>query len=187
MARKIWSLTLLILAFSSGLQAQGGLVPAEYTLLPGDTLEISVWKEPELQREVMIRPDGRFSFPLMGEIVAVGKTVSQVQNELSQKIIRYIPEAVLTVTVIGVGGNKVYVLGQVNNPGEFVVNPSVDVVQALSVAGGLSAFASANDIIILRRTGDRRETLRFRYGDIEKGRNLEQNVVLRPGDVVVVP
>lgn len=160
---------------------------AAYTLLPGDTVEISVWQEPELQRTVLIRPDGWFSFPLSGDVQAKGRTVSQIEDELTSNLRRYIPDVVLTVAVTGIGGNKIYVLGQVNRPGDFTVNPRVDVTQALSMAGGMTPFASVNDIRILRRGTGGQTTLRFAYGDIEKGRNLEQNVQLEPGDVVIVP
>jgi len=159
----------------------------KYTLLPGDMLEISVWKEPELQKSVLIRPDGRFSFPLIGDVLALGKTVTEIQNELTETLKQFIPEAVLTVTVTDVAGNKIYVLGQVKEPGVFVVNPRVDVLQALSIAGGLTPFAAANDIILIRRSGDKQQTFGFRYSDIEKGRNLEQNVLLSPGDILIVP
>jgi len=168
-------------------QGPGGPVPAGYRLLPGDTLEISVWQEPDLQREVLIRPDGRFSFPLMGDVLAQGKTVPEVQQALINKLQAYIPEVVATVTVTSVNGNKIYVIGQVRNPGAFVVNPRVDVLQALAMAGGMTPFAAVNEVIILRRTLGQQSAISFRYGEIEKGRNLEQNVLLEAGDVIIVP
>lgn len=177
----------VIVSANAGAQMPGGPVLGDYTLLPGDTLEITVWQEPDLQREVLIRPDGRFSFPLAGDVLAVGKTVPEVQQTLLHMLQRYIPEAVVTVTVISVDGNKIYVIGQVKNPGAFIVNPRVDVVQALAMAGGMTAFAAVNDVIILRRKNGRESALRFRYGQIEKGRNLEQNFLLEPGDVIIVP
>jgi polysaccharide biosynthesis/export protein len=159
-----------------------------YTVQPGDILEVSVWKEVDLQREVLVRPDGRFSFPLAGDIEATGKTVADLRAEISSRLQKYIPDLVVTVTVKNILGNKVYVLGQVNNPGEFVVNPRVDVMQALSMAGGTTAFAALNDIVILRRGEDgTQRAIKFAYKDVEKGRSLEQNVLLRSGDVVVVP
>jgi len=160
---------------------------ASYTLLPGDTLEISVWEEPELQRQVLIRPDGWFSYPMSGDIRAVGRTVNEIEAELTQNLKRYIPEVVLTVSVVGVDGNKIYVIGQVQNPGVFIVNPRVDVAQALSMAGGTTPFASVNNILVLRRQGGEQTSFKFAYGDIERGRNLEQNILLQPGDVVIVP
>lgn len=158
-----------------------------YLLLAGDQLHVSVWKEPELQRDVIIRPDGRFSFPLVGDVPAAGKSVTEVQKEIADSLTRFIPEAALTITVTAASGNKIYVIGQVQKAGEYIVNPMVDVMQALSIAGGMTPFAAVNDIMILRRQGGQQVVLPFKYGDVSKGRDLEQNVVLRPGDVVVVP
>ena len=138
-----------------------------YTLLPGDELEISVWQEPDLQREVLVRPDGRISFPLVGDVPVVGRTVPQLQKYLEQALIRYIPEVVVSVSVISVNGNRIYVIGQVRDPGSFVVNPRVDVVQALALAGGMTAFASVNDVQILRRRNGVQQSRRFRYGEVE--------------------
>ena len=173
--------------FAASLHAQD-TVRDGYEVQPGDILEVSVWKEEDLQRQVLIRPDGFFSFPLVGDIDATGKTVGDLREEISARLERYIPDLVVTVTVSDIQGNKIYVLGQVNNPGQFVVNPSVDVMQALSMAGGTTAFAALNDIMILRRNGDgSQEARRFAYKDVERGRSLEQNIVLQSGDVVVVP
>ena len=118
--------------FASALAQQ----PADYRLRPGDQLEVSVWKEADLQRTVIIRPDGKFSFPLVGEVLASGKPVEAVRQEIDSKLRKYIPEPVVTVTVTGIEGNKVYVIGQVNKPGAYVMNPQIGVLQAISVAGG---------------------------------------------------
>ena len=185
------TLFLIIFAFVPGLlQAQGepaSTVVDAYEVQPGDVLEISVWKEPELQREVLVRPDGAFSFPLSGEIDARNKTVNDLRLEVTARLARYIPELVVTVTVVQINGNKVYVIGQVNQPGVFVVNPRVDVMQALSMAGGTTPFADVNDIRILRRKGNKQTAIGFRYVDVVRGRALEQNIMLESGDVVVVP
>jgi polysaccharide export outer membrane protein len=178
----------LAMLASGEVRAQGNPTPREpYTINPGDLLEISVWKEPDLQREVLVRPDGAFSFPLSGDIVAVGRTVEAVRQDLTERLGTFIPDLVVTVTVAQINGNKIYVIGQVRTPGQFVVNPRVDVLQALSIAGGVTAFAELNDIKILRRRNGVLTVLPFRYGDIVKGRNLEQNILLEVGDVVLVP
>ena len=158
-----------------------------YMVLPGDILQVSVWKEPDLQLEVLVRPDSAFSFPLAGEISTRDRTVGELQDELSQRLAKYISAPVVTVAVKQVLGNKVFVIGQVNKPGEFVVNPQVDVMQALSMAGGATPFAALNDIQILRRSNGALRAIAFRYNDVVKGRNLDQNIVLQTGDVVVVP
>lgn len=158
-----------------------------YHVLPGDVLQISVWKEPDLQLEVLVRPDSAFSFPLTGDISTKGQSVVDLQQEIAQRLGRYITDPVVTVSVKEVLGNKIYVIGQVNNPGEFIVNPQVDIMQALSRAGGTTPFADLNSIKVLRREGERQVAIPFKYNDVAKGRNLEQNRVLQSGDVVVVP
>lgn len=160
---------------------------AGYIVKPGDILEISVWKEPDLQRQVLVRPDGAFSFPLVGQVDARGKTVLELNKTVSDRLSKYIADAVVTISVQQINGNKIYVLGQVNKPGEFIVNPSVSVMQALSMAGGMTPFAASNDIIVLRRQGGSQSAIPFRYADVVRGRNLEQNIELIAGDIVVVP
>lgn len=160
---------------------------SEYTVKPGDLLNIAVWKEPDLQGPVLVRPDGAFSFPLAGQIDARGKTVMQLQQTVSDRLKKFISDPVVTVSVQEVRGNKVYVIGQVTRPGEFIVNPRVDVMQALSMAGGATPFAALDDITILRREGAVQRALPFRYKEVARGRNLEQNIILQAGDVVVVP
>jgi len=179
---------LISVGFSNIVRAQDEVDTGDaYIVLPGDILQISVWKEPDLQLEVLVRPDSAFSFPLAGNISTKGLSVVGLQKELTDRLSRFISSPVVTITVKEVLGNKVYVIGQVNGPGEFVVNPNVDVMQALSMAGGLTAFAATNDIKILRRMGSQQTALSFKYNDVLKGRDLEQNVVLQSGDIVVVP
>jgi polysaccharide export outer membrane protein len=160
---------------------------AAYTVKPGDTLMVSVWKEPDLQGPVLVRPDGAFSFPLAGQLDARNKTVQELQQELTARLKKFISDPVVTVSIQDIKGNKVYV-GQVQKPGDFVVNPRVDVMQALSMAGGTTPFAALGDIMILRRNdAGQQEALPFKYTDVVRGRNLQQNIMLQAGDVVVVP
>jgi len=159
----------------------------DYRLNPGDIIAISVWKEEDLQKEVLIRPDGKFSFPLTGDITASGRSIEQVREQVAKRLSRYIPDLVVSISVLQINGNKVYVIGQVTRPGEIVANPNIDVVQALAIAGGATPFADLNNISILRRTPTGQKSIPFRYGDIEKGKRLEQNIQLQAGDVVVVP
>ena len=159
----------------------------DYTLNPGDELEVSVWKEPDLTKTVMIRPDGKFSVPLAGDITAAGRTLVQVQTDVTNRLKTYIPEAVVTATLTKIDGNRVYVIGQVNKPGAYVMNPRLTVIQSLSVAGGTTPFAGLNDIIVLRGAGQKQRIIQFHYGEVSKGRNLDQNIALEAGDVVIVP
>ncbi|MGA2842367.1 MAG: polysaccharide biosynthesis/export family protein [Steroidobacteraceae bacterium] len=160
---------------------------ATYTVKPGDILKVSVWKEPDLQGPILIRPDGGFSFPLVGEVDGRGKTVAELQVIMTQRLSKYISDPVVSVSVTEIHGNKVYVIGQVVKPGEFIVNPSVDVMQALSMAGGMTAFASLANIIILRHNGTTRTALHFDYTDVAKGKKFTDDIQLQSGDVVVVP
>ena len=167
-----------------------------YLLSPGDVLEISVWKEEGLQKEVLVRPDGGISFPLVGELQAGGKTAPQVQQLVAAQIKRFIPDPVVTVSVLKVN-SKIYVVGKVLRPGEFVITQYADVMQALAMAGGLNPYAKPNDIKILRRIAVKEAAvsaesgksiaLSFEYDDVSKGKSLDQNIILQNGDVVVVP
>lgn len=161
--------------------------PPDYKVHAGDEIEVSVWQDEKLLRKIIVRPDGKFSMPLAGEVVAVGRGVAQIQSELETRLKKYIPDPVVTVSVTGIEGNRVFVIGQVNKPGMYVMNPQLNVLQALSMAGGTNPYASLNDIIVLRGTGPGQKPLPFRYNDVSKGRSLEQNIVLEAGDVIVVP
>ena len=158
-----------------------------YLLRPGDILLVSVWKETDLQGEVLIRPDGGISFALAGELQAAGHTVAELTAMLGDRVHKYIPDAVVTVSVKTAAGNRVYVIGEVNHPGDFPLTGPLDVMQALSLAGGATAFADTNGIRVLRRTGTRQSSITFRYNDITHGRRLDQNILLQSGDTVVVP
>lgn len=183
------TLTAAVVAFLlvSPAIAQDTGTDTAYKVLPGDILQVSVWQEEELQLEVLVRPDSAFSFPLAGEISTKGQSVLELQEELTSRLSRYISNPVVTVSVTDIQGNKIYVIGQVNDPGQFVVNPRVDVMQALSMAGGLTAFANTDAIKILRRDESGQRALSFDYGDVLKGRSLDQNILLQAGDIVVVP
>jgi len=177
----------ILLALTAGMAFASPPEPP-YTVQPGDTLMVSVWKEPELHRPVLVEPDGTFSFPLCGMIDAQNKTVGQLQQEITQHLGRFITDPVVTVSLQKIAGNRVYVIGQVTKPGAFVVNPRVNVMQAISMAGGTTPFASLGNIKIIRRTdGGSQEALPFNYNDVIHGNDLSQNITLQAGDVVVVP
>jgi len=158
-----------------------------YLVQPGDILQISVWREPDMQLEVLVKPDGAFTIPLAGEIVAVGKSVYQLKLEITIKLQQYMPDQEVTVAVNQPLGNKIYVIGKINAPGEVLMTRPMDVVQALSAVGGLTRFASPGNIKIIRRIDQEQTVYNFDFGDIEDGENLEQNIILRSGDIIVVP
>src|ERR1051325_2173762 len=159
----------------------------DYEIGPEDLLDVSVWHEKDLQREVLVRPDGWFTFPLVGNVNAANKTTAQLQNEITQRLKKYIPDPVVSVTVKKIQGLKVFVIGKVGKPGEYVVGRYVDVLQALTLAGGLTPFANESDIRILRKQGGKEQVIPFDYAQVKKGRALEQNILLQAGDVIMVP
>jgi polysaccharide export outer membrane protein len=159
----------------------------DYKLQPGDVLEISVWKEKDLQRDVIIRPDGGLSFPLVGDVQTDGKTIEQLRKEITQRLAKYIPDPAVTVATKQPQGNAIFVIGRVNKPGSYVSFRNLDVMQALSIAGGVTPFAAENSIKILRRVNGIVTAIPFKYGQVAKGKRLEQNIILQSGDIVVVP
>lgn len=158
-----------------------------YRIGPEDVLFISVWKESELQREVLVRPDGGISFPLAGNVQVAGKTTQDVEAEITRKIRRYIPDAVVTVSVKTISGYTIFVIGKVNNPGQFTLGRYVDVIQALTLAGGVTPFAEDDEISVLRRQDGKEIVFPFDYTEVKNGKKLKQNILLQSGDVVVVP
>jgi polysaccharide export outer membrane protein len=177
----------VLAGISLGLVSLPSLAQAPYLIQPGDTLMVSVWQEPDLTGEVVVHPDGTFAIPLAGSIRASGRTTLKVQESVSEKLTRFVPDPIVTVGLQETVGRTVYVIGQVNAPGAYNVGQPIDVMQALSLAEGMTAYASENKIKILRRMKDKQDAIGFRYGDVEKGRNLEQNILLEDGDIVVVP
>ncbi len=158
-----------------------------YLIGPGDVLDISVWKDEALTRSCVVRPDGAISFPLIGEIRATGKTAVQLKEEMEGKLVRYVPELVLSLDVRQVNSLIIYVIGKVNSPGRQVVNANINVLQALATAAGLNPFAKRNRIKIYRQQNGKTEILPFEYDEVVDGKRLEQNIRLQRGDVVVVP
>jgi len=170
-----------------GATSAGAGVDPGYRLGAEDVLLISVWKDEQLTREVVVRPDGMFSFPLVGDSQAQDRTVEEIRADLVKRLTKYIPNPNVSVSVTKVLSYKIYVVGRVNKPGEYLIGHYTDVLQALSLAGGLTPFAAENDIKVIRRVKGEKEVFPFRYGDMRKGNDLEQNILLQRGDVVMVP
>lgn len=162
-------------------------VDEQYQIGAGDILILSVWKDAALSRQVSVLPDGTVSFPLIGQVVAQGKTVQALKREVTGKIKKFLPEPVLDVSVVSVNSMLVYVIGKVRAPGRYPVQSNVNVLQALAIAGGLDKHADENDIKIYREENHQTTIFSFEYDDVIDGEHLEQNIRLRRGDVVVVP
>lgn len=158
-----------------------------YTLNPGDVLQVTVWKEDGLDREVLVLPDGSVTFPLAGTIPAQGLTPAQLEDKLKRQLGSFIPDASVSVSVKAPLGHSVAVIGQVLKPGELVLGHRTTVMQALAMAGGLTPYASSGNIIILHRENGVETSKEFPYDDVVRGRSLADDIVLTPGDVIVVP
>lgn len=162
-------------------------VERDYLINPGDVLEVSVWKEEGMDKEVLVLPDGTFAFPLVGFVDAAGHSPADVQKTLSERIKRFIPYPVVTVAVGEVSGNSVFVLGHVEKPGEYRASRPLDVLQALSLAGGLTIRANERDIKIVRRENGQQRIYPFNFIEFKNGLGLESNIILNSGDTVIVP
>jgi polysaccharide biosynthesis/export protein len=164
-----------------------------YRINGGDLLHISVYGEQNLNQDVAVQPDGGISFPLVGNIDARGLTLKELQTKIADNLRQseYFPNLTdneVTVSMVKASGNSVSVVGQVKTPGTFFYDTQLDVMQALSLAGGLTPFASKSNIKILRRDdAGKQAAILFDYSEIEDGEQLDKNILLRGGDVVVVP
>ena len=158
-----------------------------YLIGPGDVLEVSVWNEPDLSKRLIVPPDGVISFPLINPIKVNNLTITALKKVVTKRLSEYVPDATVTVLLIGINSLKAYVIGKVKNPGEYPISLETSVLQILAKAGGLTPFASDSNIKILRKKNNKVINIPFDYGEVEKGKNLEQNIVLKVGDVVLVP
>jgi polysaccharide export outer membrane protein len=183
-------IVMLIMVFPihAAQQANTTATPMEdYTMGPGDVLNISVWNNEALTKTVTVLPDGKIHFPLINEVKVGGKTLAALEKELKAKLHPFVPDPEISVMVNQVNSLLIYVIGKVNHPDRFVLNTNVDVLQALATAGGLNAFAKRSKIKIFRKINGKTLIFPFDYDDVTDGEHLEQNRRLERGDVVVVP
>jgi len=171
--------------FFLGLTAANS-VADEYKIGAGDVLDINVWKNPDLSRQLAVLPDGSVRFPLIGELKVAGKSAALLEKELKGKIKKYIPDPELSISILQVNSMVIYVIGKVNHPGRFEIRKNIDVLQALSVAGGLNPFAKEKEIGIFRKIDGKTKIFTFNYEAVSQGVNLEQNIMLKRDDVIVV-
>jgi polysaccharide export outer membrane protein len=182
------SFFVLVAAGAVGVSAWAQDVVAPYKLRPADRLQVSVWREEALQREVRVLPDGSITFPLVGRLPVAGLDTEQVEKRIAERLKTFIPDPIVTVAISGTDGNIVYVLGKVAKPGVVPLTAdTTTVLQVLSQAGGLDRFADGNAVRVLREEGGQRNVLAVRYNDLIKGDSLQTNVPLRAGDTVLVP
>lgn len=159
----------------------------DYVIGPQDVLAINVWKEPEVSGAVPVRPDGKISVPLLDDVQAAGFTPMQLAALLSERLNQYITEPRVTVTVTGINSKRVYLMGEVGRVGALPMLPNMTVLQALAAGGGFSEFANLKKIYILRIEKGKQIRIPFNYKQVIKGEAPEQNILLKPGDTIVVP
>jgi len=158
-----------------------------YIIGPMDVLEIQVWKEPDFSRQVLVRPDGKITLPLVGDILASGMNTMGLKALLSEKLEGFVSKPEVTVIVLESRSKNFYIIGKITRPGTYLLNPDMTVLQAISVAGGLAEWADKDSIRIIRRSAGKEEILSFDYDKVITGKKLEQNILLKPNDTIIVP
>jgi polysaccharide biosynthesis/export protein len=167
--------------------AQAPVQDSSYKIGPNDILTIFVWKEAELSRDVTVMPDGKITYPLIGEIMAQGQTASELKKAITDKLQNFVTAPEVTVIVKESRSQVVYAIGKLTRPGPIALAPGMTVMQALSAAGGFTEWADQKNILIVRKEGGKETQLRFNYKEFTAGEKLEQNILLKPGDTLVVP
>jgi len=175
------------------MQYRGSSVPpTEFLIGPEDVLVVTVWRNQDLSKEVIVRPDGKISLPLIGDITAAGLTAQDLSKQVADKLAEYMSTPTVSVQVKEINSYHVFVVGEVAKPGKYVLKSFASVLQGISYAGGFTTFASRNNVHVLRMVkngqGETKQVMiPVPYQDIVQGRNLEANIVLKAGDVIVVP
>jgi polysaccharide biosynthesis/export protein len=160
---------------------------ADYKIGPQDVIRIDVWKEPDISRTIPVRPDGKISLPLLNDVQAAGLTAMQLADSLRESLSKYLTSPQVTVTVNEINSRRVYITGEVVRAGALPMLPNMTVLQALSSAGGFTQFAKLKNIYVLRTEDGKQVKHPFNYKEVVKGNLAEQNILLQPGDVIVVP
>jgi polysaccharide export outer membrane protein len=166
--------------------ATGVPLPAGYVIGPEDVLSVVFWRDKELSADVVVRPDGKISVPLLNDIQAVGYTPEQLADVLVKAATKYIADPTATVIVKEIHSRKVYVLGEVGKPGTVPLIGEMNVLQLIATVGGLLEYADKENITIVRMENGKERRFKFNYKDVVKGKKIEQNIMLKPGDTVVV-
>lgn len=203
--KKILITLLIILCFTSIALAQnsntakkvaGDVVQGEpagpindnsYVIGPEDVITVFVWKESDLTQTVAVRPDGKISLPLLNDLMASGFTTMQLKAEITQLLQKFIADPSVTVIVQSARSRKATVMGEVARPGNYFINGPMTLVQLISLAGGFRDFAATDKITVVRQQNSRSIKLKFNYKDFVKGKHLEENIEIQPGDIIVVP
>jgi polysaccharide export outer membrane protein len=161
-------------------------LPPSFVIGVSDVLAITFWRDPRLSGDVVVRPDGRISLPLLNDVPAAGSTPEQLASVLEATAAKYIADADVTVIVKEIHSRRVFVVGQVTNPGMVVLSGDMNVLQLIAMSGGLLEYADKKNLVIVRTENGQERRFKFNYNDVLKGKNLSQNILLQPGDTVVV-
>ena len=172
---------------SGGEPAGAPVVPAGYVIGVEDVLSIVFWKDKEMSADVVVRPDGKISLPLLNDVQTAGSTPEQLGQALVAASSKYIEQATVTVIVKEINSRKVFILGQVAKPGAFPLIGTMNVLQLIALAGGVLEYADAKNVTVVRKENGEERRFKFNYKDVVKGKNEQQNIQLQPGDTVVVP
>ena len=162
-------------------------LPPGYVVGESDILHINVWKEPDLSQTVVVRTDGNISLPLINEVKVSGMTPSQIQELIAARLMKFMNNPQVTVTVTDIRSKKAFITGEVLRPGSYSLNAQTSVLQLIAQAGGFTPFAKRDSIVVLRSENGKLTRMKFQYKEVVKGNKTEQNVALQPGDTVVVP
>jgi polysaccharide biosynthesis/export protein len=193
----IWGILLAVLSACSHQAVQQSLNPSinhnesgDYQIGPQDVLEVLVWKNEALSKVVTVRPDGKISLPLIEDVQAAGRTALQVREDITERLMAYYKEPPpISLIVQQVNSYVIYVLGEVQRPDQYVVKRGTTFLQAIALAGGFTQFASTNDVVVLRKEGEHNNqiALKIRYKDLLSGKYQENNILLKPGDTIIIP
>lgn len=167
--------------------AAGVTPPPDYVIGPDDQLSIVFWRDKDMSADVTVRPDGKISLPLINDVAAAGLTPEQLRVNIQAAADKFVDDPSVTVVVKEINSRKVYITGQVAKPGPYLLSSPTTVLQLIATAGGVSEYAKSNEIVIMRVEDGRTTSHKFNYKDVTKGKHLEQNIALKPGDTVIVP
>jgi polysaccharide export outer membrane protein len=166
---------------------QGVPLPADYVIGPEDLLGVVFWRDEDMTADVVVRPDGKITLPLINDVQAAGLTPDELRGRITEAAKEYLEAPTVSVVVKEIHSRRVFITGMVNKPGAYPLTTPTTVLQLLSLAGGLQEFASSKNIMIMRTEDGDQTAMKFNYKDVRQGKNLEQNILLKPGDTVVVP
>jgi polysaccharide export outer membrane protein len=161
--------------------------PPDYVIGPDDILTIVFWREKEMSSDVAVRPDGKISLPLINDVQASGLTPEELRLKVTEAAGKFVEDPAVTVVVKGINSRKVFITGQVGKPGPYALGGPTTVLQLIATAGGVSEYSKSEKIVVMRTENGKTVSHKFNYKDVTEGKNLQQNIDLKPGDTIIVP